>query len=319
MPYDSSFPNSKHFTIEPLAEGVYAVISRKGGSAACNSGIIDLGGLSLVFDSFLTPTAAEDLLRSTFQILGHDPDLVINSHYHNDHIWGNQVFGPGVHILASNQTCHLMMTDGKKELEDEIATAARSLAHFKDALKKADSEMVRNDAELFAGAYADLVKDLPRLAVRLPDILFEKRLSFKGKKRTAELIAYERCHTGSDAVLYLPEDRILFMGDLLFIGCHPYLGNGDPVNLIKTVREIKGFEADRFVPGHGTPGGRESISLMIVYIEKCIETVETLVKAGRADKETIDELMVPDQFRQWQFSLFYQSNLRFLISHAQST
>src|SRR5512136_591370 len=112
-----TLPDSKHFTVHPLADGVFAVISKIGGSADCNAGIIDLGDICLVFDTFFTPSAAEDLHRAVNSLVGYGPDIVINSHYHNDHIWGNQVFKLPAHIVASRKTYELILTEGKKEFE----------------------------------------------------------------------------------------------------------------------------------------------------------------------------------------------------------
>ena len=318
MPAELTHPDSKHFTILHMAEGIYAIIARDGGSAIGNAGIVDLGDLCLVFDTFLTPSAAEDLHRSVKQLVGRGPDIVINSHYHNDHIWGNQVFTPPIHVVASHQTHQLMLTAGKKELEQELATADQSLFRFQEQYRKADTEALRNAAEVFLGYYEGLVQDLPHLSVRLPDILFEGRMSFNGTRHRAELIAYDNCHTGNDAVLFLPEDGIIFMSDLLFVGCHPYLGEGDPINLVKTVREIQDFKATRFVPGHGSLGSVEDLDLMIEYIESCSKTAKKLVKEGRADKETIDSMEVPERFRHWRLSMFYQTNLRALCRRSTS-
>ena len=312
------FSDSKHFTIYPLADGIFAAISKKGGSSACNAGIIDLGDTCLVFDPFLTPSAAEDLRQSVKDLVGYNPDFVVNSHYHNDHIWGNQVFKLPVHIVASMRTYQLMMTAGKKELDEETATAAQSLAHFQDQYQKTEDGIQRIDAELLIGLYEGLVQDLPLLSVRLPDIIYQDRLSFHGIKRSAELISYDQCHTGNDALLFLPEDGIIFMGDLLFVGCHPYLGDGDPTNLVKTLREIRNFKATRFVPGHGLLGTMADLDLMIEYTESCLETAQALVKEGRADKEAIDAMPVPEQYKHWHLAMFYQANLRALCGHLTS-
>ena len=79
---------SKHFELHQLAEGTFAAIAKDGGSAICNSGIVDLGGQVVVFDTFLTPQAALDLRHATEELFGRAPHIVVNSHYHNDHIWG---------------------------------------------------------------------------------------------------------------------------------------------------------------------------------------------------------------------------------------
>ena len=61
---------------------------------------MDLGGSTLVIDTTLTPTAAEDLRADAQHLTGRVPNLVVNTHYHNDHIWGNQVFMPEATNIA---------------------------------------------------------------------------------------------------------------------------------------------------------------------------------------------------------------------------
>jgi glyoxylase-like metal-dependent hydrolase (beta-lactamase superfamily II) len=89
--YAQSFV-SPHFTIEKLDDGVWAAIAKNGGYAICNAGIVDLGDATLIFDPFMTPEAAEDLKKTALELTGHPVKYVANSHYHNDHVGGNQVF-----------------------------------------------------------------------------------------------------------------------------------------------------------------------------------------------------------------------------------
>src|SRR5262245_38185345 len=82
---------SKHFKTQQLAPGVWACIHDDNyGHAICNAGIVDLGDKTIVFDPFMTPEAARDLRRTAETLTGHKVSIVINSHYHNDHIRGNQ-------------------------------------------------------------------------------------------------------------------------------------------------------------------------------------------------------------------------------------
>jgi cyclase len=312
MSAEITVSNSKHFTIQTLAEGVFALINKRGGSAICNAGIIDLGGLCLVFDTFQSPRAAEDLLQAVKDLVGYGPDLVINSHYHNDHIWGNQVFEPPVHIVASSQTYQLMLTAGKKVLEEEYENAAHELAVLKEEYEKTEDELQRRDAELFISVYEGLMEDLPRLVVRLPDITYTDRMIFYGTKRSAELISYDRSHSGNDAVLFLHEEGIIYMGDLLFAGCHPYLGECDPENLVKTLRKIQNLKATRFVPGHGPVGSMAELLTNIDYVDDCIKTAHALVKADRADEETINGMQAPERFRNLLWPHLYPTNLQAL-------
>ncbi len=72
-----------------------------------------------------------------------------------------------------------------------------------------------------------LVNLKPILQIRTPNLTFIQRLTFHGTVRTAELIDFAGGHTESDSVLYLPQEGIVFIGDLLSIDFHPYLGGGD--------------------------------------------------------------------------------------------
>ncbi len=99
---------SKHYILDRLSDGVYAAIAKDGGSAISNAGLVDLGDATLVVDTFLTPTAAEDLRAEAQRLTGRIPRWVINTHYHNDHIWGNQVFLPEATLISTVETYALI-------------------------------------------------------------------------------------------------------------------------------------------------------------------------------------------------------------------
>ena len=109
---------------------------------------------------------------------------------------------------------------------------------------------------MWIGYHQGLVEAFPGLTVRPPNVTFARRLVFYGTERWAELIAYEGGHSESDAVLYLPAEGILFMGDLFFVGNHPYLSGGDPDQVIRILETVSGFNPETLVPGHGPVGRR---------------------------------------------------------------
>src|SRR5215813_298192 len=110
----SPFP-SAHFRVHQLADGVFAAIHAEGGLAQSNAGIIDLGDRVLVFDTFISPQAATDLRSAVAALLSRPIGAVINSHYHNDHIWGNQAFPGDVPIVATRKTREFITTLGAEE------------------------------------------------------------------------------------------------------------------------------------------------------------------------------------------------------------
>jgi glyoxylase-like metal-dependent hydrolase (beta-lactamase superfamily II) len=312
MKRSEQLPGAGHFHLEQLADGIHAAIHIDGGGAVCNSGIIDLGDLTLVFDAFLTPKAAEDLRAAANVLTGRPVDFVVNSHYHNDHVWGNQAFGPDARIISSTRSRQLLATAGMNELKWYAANSAERLESLRDQVKAARGVGEQSDLSLWIGYYEALVDAFPHLSIRLPTVTFESRLVIHGSQRAAELTTFEDAHTGSDTVLFLPGDGIIFMSDLLFVGCHPYLGDGDPLKLVGSLDELGKIGATTFAPGHGPVGTLDDLKLLTFYVGHCRETAAKLVEEGDTSADRLAEIEVPDRYGQWQQSMFYQTNIGFL-------
>ena len=312
------YPRSEHFSLHPLAEGVFAAIAVDGGFAICNAGLIDLGGQTLVFDTFLTPQAATDLRRAAIELYGRTPQIVINSHYHNDHTWGNQVFAAEAQIISSARIRELLATSGMEELHWCSENSAKQLESFRTQYQNAANEKQKKDALLWIGEYGGIVEALPHLTMCLPGITFDSRLEVHGTKRTAKLITFEGAHSGNDTVLYLPQEGIVFMSDLLFVGFHPYLADGDPLKLRNALKDLSQLDAACYVPGHGPVGTIEDVKLLMEYIDHCFETAQKLVETGNATEEKIKELKVVEKFQHWRITSFYQTNINFLCKRLGS-
>ncbi|MGP4080890.1 MBL fold metallo-hydrolase [Pseudalkalibacillus sp. R45] len=94
---------NKHFTLQKIKDGVFAALAKQGGGAVANAGIIDLGDQTIIFDTFNTQQAAEELKTAAQDLTLSPITCVINSHWHGDHIRGNQVF-EGIKIISSEST-----------------------------------------------------------------------------------------------------------------------------------------------------------------------------------------------------------------------
>lgn len=307
--------HSKRFSLHALTEGVFAAIASNAGAAIGNAGLVELGGQIVVFDTFMTPQAAVDLRRASEELFGKTPNLVVNSHYHNDHIWGNQVFADKAHIISTIRTRELIATSGKEEFDYYSANSAQRLESIRAEYREAD-ESQRAEFSFWIPYYEGLVEAFPNLKVVMPDFAFDGRMEIYGGERKAELLAFEDAHTGSDAVLYLQQDSVVFMSDLLFVGCHPYLADGDPLQLLNALKEIQQLDASRFVPGHGQVGTRSDLVLMIEYVERCLQLAHELDQAGETSKEQIAALEIPGPFQDWRFSKFFQLNIQFLCQRS---
>jgi cyclase len=111
-----------------------------------------------------------------------------------------------------------------------------------------------------------VVDTKPILQHRPPNLTFDQRLVFHGTERSAELLTFEHGHTESDAVLFLPQEGIAFMSDLLFIGHQPYLGGGNPDSLCQILEQVSALEPRLLLSGHGPVGTAESLDVMARYV-----------------------------------------------------
>jgi cyclase len=300
--------HSKHFSLQLVADGVYAAIHTEGGSAICNAGLVDLGGLLLVFDTFLTPQAAKDLHQFAADQFNQAPQVVINSHYHNDHVWGNQVFVKEAHIISSTKTYQQFDTLGLKEYEWYSANAHKKLEEIQAQYQGSADEESQAAMIGMLGYYTGLVEALPSLKVSKPNLTFDKQLNLYGDQRSAQLINFEGAHTGSDTVLFLPQDGVIFTGDLLFVDAHPYLSEGDPRLLLDALKVLLTLDASTFIPGHGPIGTADDIQSMIGYVEDCICIGEKLALTGSED-QAISQIPIPNKYAGWIMPQMFQGNL----------
>lgn len=105
-------PSSEAFTIHEVAAGVWAAVAPGTfGTVVSNAAIVDLGHATLVVDTFMTLMAAAELATASRELTGRTPSLVVNTHFHADHVGGNAAFG-GAHIVATPRTRELIAADG---------------------------------------------------------------------------------------------------------------------------------------------------------------------------------------------------------------
>jgi glyoxylase-like metal-dependent hydrolase (beta-lactamase superfamily II) len=304
--------SSKHFRLEQVVDGVYAVIHIDGGAAIGNAGIIDLGDRTLIYDSLFTPQAAEDLRPVAEALFNRPVDLVINSHWHNDHIWGNQVFSSETDIVSTHETRRLIIaTRGHGAYDEFMAGAEANLESTRVQFQATEDEGQRRELGVWIDYHQAVVDAKPNLQIRPPNLTFDQQIVFHGSDRSAELIDFEGGHTESDTVLFLPQEGIAFMSDLLFIGFQPYLGGGDPDRLLHILEAVSDLDPKLLVPGHGPVGTTDALKVMGQYVGTLDGLARDMVELGEPE-EKIDEMAVPEPFADWLFAAFFPVNMRFL-------
>jgi cyclase len=112
----------------------------------------------------------------------------------------------------------------------------------------------------------ELVRD-PKVV--LPEVLFDRQLTVRVGTRQVELM-HVGGHCADQTVAYLPEQRVLFGSDNIFHQKDPYVGDGDLVTWIESLRLFQRRPVGVVIPGHGPVGGPELISAQIDQLEEML-------------------------------------------------
>ena len=268
----------KHYRLEEVAEGVLAAIATPDGGGRGNAAIVRLDGGTLVFDTGMTPQAGEEL-RVAAERVG-PVRWVVNSHWHGDHIRGNQAF-VGAEVVATGRTKELIETRAAEQLVEQ-----KSL-DWDSALPSVPGVSERGDGldrsfEARLGGLRQMAATIMEVELRPPTRTFEDRLELCAG---CELVTLGGGHTESDAFLVLADRRVAVVGDLLCVEMHPWMGAGDPERWIEILDELERLDVDRFVPGHGR-----------VATVRDVRALREHLRAFLADPESI-ESRYPD----WDF------------------
>ena len=303
-----------NFELIKLDEGIYACIHKFGGKAICNAGIVDNGNETIIFDSFLAPEASMELINIV-KLLGLSPiKYVINSHGHNDHIRGNQSFSMEVEIISTKKTAEKIKREEPESIMAEKVYAKPQFEHLELAMKSYKGDTMSKEyivMKMMKPYFEELSQSHEKIKTRLPTSFVEGEKKIKGKTRNVLLIELDSCHTASDLVMYLPEEKILFTGDVVFNEFHPHLGDGNSTKLKNTLAHLEGMEIDKIIPGHGNVGGKELLSIMINYVED----LEIVVEKALEKNESLEELKkmeMPSKYQSWWLGNFYPGNLEYL-------
>ena len=317
-----------HIQIQQVAEGVYAVLPTATGCAGANAGIIDLGDRIVIVDTLLTPAAAAELQHAARAVTGRSVDLAVNTHYHSDHTWGNQALAGDVEIVASAGTRALLLSAGPAEAEwyrqsapGEMARIEMQLARLHGTARSKANTTRRRRLEAGMRYYQAALSTLDDLHLRPATTTFTSQLSIHGRRRTIDVISLGGGHTHSDSIVSVPDAGVIFAGDLVTVGAHPYLPDGDPGEWECIIQALSHMKPSVVVPGHGATSGINALSAMHDYLGAIANTVMDKLLYRITDECELDTqismLPAPALFADWQFASFFAANLRFVYRRLQ--
>ena len=219
-------------------EGLSALGSGANQNFISNAGFVVTSSSVVVIDALGSPALARRLLDAIRTVTPLPVSHVIVSHYHADHIYGLQVFKEaGARILAHRAARDYLVSDTARL---RLEASRRELAPWVDArtrLVEAD-EWLDGDRELVVGGVRLVIRHLGP------------------------------SHTPEDLVVLVPQDRLLFAGDLVFRSRIPFVGQADSRRWIRSLDALLAMDAHTFVPGHGpvSTAARDDIALTRDYL-----------------------------------------------------
>ena len=252
---------------QKLDKGVYAFIGIKGNA---NAGFILTDEGVIVVDSQMNEDLAKEMLAEIRRHSSLPLLYVINTHYHGDHTFANHVLSPTQGIIAHENTLKFLQEHGAEHLQQ-----------FERLFGREQSRGIK---------------------VTLPTQTIQDQLILTFKNRTIQILYFGSGHTNSDLVVYLPQEKILFTGDLVYVGRLPWLGDGNTKPWLKTLEKLKTLDFKTVVPGHGKVGNPQAVQRFEVYLTDLRAAVLTALLHGNSLDEMKQSIRLPT----------YQQDLKYL-------
>ena len=242
----------KQVTFERLSEHAYAYTAE----GDPNTGIVVGDDAVMVIDTQATPVMAQDVIRRIREVTDKPIRYVLMSHYHAVRVLGASAYRPD-HVIASRDTYDLIVERGEADMKSEIERFPR----------------------LFRA-----VESIPGLT--WPTLVFEQRLTLMLGKLQVEIMQLGRGHTKGDTVVWLPQEKVLFSGDLVEFDATPYAGDAYLADWPATLDAIAALAPDKLVPGRGAalkdPAQvKAGLDATRAFVTAMFESVKAGVAAGK--------------------------------------
>lgn len=231
--------------VDEVASGVYAFVQPDGGWMVNNTGIV-VSGAAVLVDTTSTERRNRAFLAEVATVAEGAPRAVINTHHHPDHTYGNG-FLPAETMVIGHDRCR-----------DEVLAAGLEATRVITA------------------------PDYGALTVRAPELTFADRLTLHLADYPVELRHAGPAHTSNDVLVWLPEQRVLFAGDLAFAGGQPFLLEGSVSGFRGAIAQMRALAPSVLVPGHGPVRRGSEVTALLDAMDGYVVYVAEVAAVARA-------------------------------------
>jgi len=284
-PVAGSLP-SRNF--EKVAEGVFYATTTGSMTTVSNAVVIVNDDDVLIVDPGITAAAATALIADVKTLTSKPVKYVVDSHYHYDHAFGNQVFGSDVTLIGHETTRRRLLgpvlkertylTNGRDAIASRFTALKRQISEATDPQQRAILERQLAIHQL----YAD---EQPKLKPTPPNTTLSRDMTLHRGSREIQIRFLGRAHTDGDVVVFLPKERIIATGDMITSGLS-YTGDAFVQEWPATLEQVMTLDFDTVLPGHGNVfKGKDHLRNLQAYWRDFYEQATALRKQGVSPEE----------------------------------
>jgi len=300
-------------SVRKIGDGLYATISdpSKGMTTICNGGFLAGKDAALLIEGFGNAAGASfqmDALRMVTQV---PVKAALDTHYHFDHSMGNAFYGANAVPVWAHATVARRIVESYSPLQGAEKSAV--LGPLEKRVQDAKSDTERQHAQSDLNALTGLFQIANSSLLALPNHPIDPAklpISIDLGGVTAVLESYPG-HSGTDVIVRVPNQNVVYTGDLLFSGWYPVAFDEKATisGWRATLAKFAAFDKDTlFVPGHGQICGQEGIATLREVFDDIAAQAEKMFKAGVPVQEASQRYVVPDKFKNfpiyaWGFTI----------------
>lgn len=280
-----------------VGEQTWAWLQPNGGLGESNAGLVASGDHVLVVDSLWDLKLTRAMLNAARELVDAPVEILVNTHSDGDHCWGNQLFS-NARIISGATAKRLMTLDTPKQLR-AMQRSGRALGKIGrlplPLIGTRDyGRLPRLPLRDLGNEFAPF--DWSEVELTLPTETFEGQLDLMLGERAVSLIEVGPAHTGGDTVVWLPDARVCFAADILFIGGTPVMWAGPISSWVAAIDTISALGAERYVPGHGPICGQAEVDSLREYFQWVGSEGGALLDRGVSPAKAARKLLLSGEF-----------------------
>ena len=300
-------------SVRKIGDGLYATISdtSKGLQTMCNGGFLAGKDGALLIEGFVSAAGAVFQIEALHTITQVPVKGALDTHYHYDHSMGNVAYGAhGIPLWAHAATAKRIYSEyGPWQTMDKAAVTAPLEKMLADAKSDLAKKHLQGDLATLGNLYAMVNASQLSLPNRPIDpAKGPMKLDLGG---LTAVIEHYPGHSGTDMIVRVPEQNVVYAGDLLFNGIFPvtFDEQASVSGWRSTLKTFASWDKDTlFVPGHGQLCGQEGIAMFRSTFDDIEEQAMKMYKTGVPVEEAQHQYVVPEKFSKlstftWGFSI----------------